>query len=330
MGYHGIVWVERSNGRHRALGFDKDERTVIVGAFELITDLPAGAKPIMSSSPAGLPFSERWVAWLQDGRIHARFFAHGDTELTLAAAPISLPHGLQDPQLLRPLLAEQAPDEGRPRCLVGVLSKTGKPGLDLYLFEIDRNGTSLMRSIVHIEQPQVAVWAAAPDPEEQQIVFVSVSTNSVHVTGLSTFWNGDTTELRPWGIEAADGFLGGDMRAQMDGTLQVGLVLLKANAWHRVVLGSTGTVITRDEDATTFRSPAGAEVVDVGIDESAGIHILYRREATLFYLPPHSTTPAWTDNRLGSRGLDPHLCLQRGRRSVAVYDLDRGPRLEEL
>jgi hypothetical protein len=210
------------------------------------------------------------------------------------------------------------------------LSKTAEADHALYVFEIHSDGTSSIRTQVQIAEPLVAAWASAPNPDEQQIVFASFSGNTVQISSLSSFWKGQTTALRGLRVEDADGFLAGDLRAGLDGIVRLGLVLLQGTAWQRLALAGTGAVVSRDTESETLHPPTGAEIVDTRVDENAGLHVLYRQRSALCYVPPHGTSPAWTDDRLGSRGLDPRLWVQRGRRSVIVYDLDRGPRIEEL
>jgi len=335
VGIHGVIWVERSPRGERAILFDdRRQSRSVVGARELAP--LSGAEPALSSSPSGVPFSERWAAWISGDQVHALFYAHGDLKLTLVAPPFLLPNGALAPRFVRPLLAEPAPYEGgRPRCALGMLAANALGGKDFYLFELDRDGAATWVALVPMAGAVVTGFALAPTERDRLFAFVLVSGGWVHVIAVSAPWDGGPPGApSEWHVEAADGFLVGDLRARPDGSVRMGLVLRRGAEWRRVVFTppTASGYPAQDVSVEAFDPPPGAEAVRARLDSEGRLHMLYRRAGELAYVPPGASAATWSRDHLGERAFETaHLILRPGARArLVVYDADHGPLLERL
>src|SRR4029078_6618028 len=107
----------------------------------------------------------------------------------------------------RPLLAENAPAEPRPRCAVGVLAQSPGGGKDLLLVEIERDGAMALKAVVSMASAVVEGWATAPAEGERVFAFALESPGWVHVIAVSAPWDRACGAPVAWFVAAADGYL---------------------------------------------------------------------------------------------------------------------------
>jgi hypothetical protein len=116
----------------------------------------------------------------------------------------------------------------------------------------------------------------------------------------------------------------------------MGLVVRQGQTWERVVfVAPPPAAAAKDAEVihrSSFTPPPGAEPVRARLDIDGALHLLYRRDKQLTYVPPDAAAATWTNDRLGARAqATAHLILPINHRNVIVAcDPDRGPVWEVL
>ena len=327
-GRHGVVWAEHGRQGPRALLFDDDGWTREMRGAEQMMLMSEDAAPALSTSPAGIAWDERWVAWIARKELHIRFYAHGDPNLELVAPPVPLPSDAVAPELVRPLLAEAPLRDGRPRCTIPLFAARSSGGRALYLLEASRQGHVTTRTVVPIADAAVGCWGTAPTAAERVFTFVLGAPHQLFVFGVHAPWDHPCSLPARWFTIEADAFLLADLRSTLEGQVRMGLLARRGDAWERIVLAlpaigrSEATVIHR----SSLSPPTGAEPVRARLDGAGGLHLLYRRKKELAYVPHAAPTATWTNDRLGALApATAHLDLCDPRRVIVGYDPDRGP-----
>jgi hypothetical protein len=339
LGTHSLGWVERDGQTARALTFDlgrgdgHGHAHDLSGAEPLAAGLPLDARPLSSVSPAGFGFGERWFVWLQGADVHARFYAHGDPDLSLQTSPVSLSSTGVEHRIIRPPLAAAPPDDGRPGCSIGLLAK-GPVSDELQVVEIDAAGVATNPIRVALPTGVVAAWAVAPSETSRVFVLARRDQGRVEIAGLVAPRGEPAHAAVLWHTEDADDVLLGDVRANLEGDLRVGLLLRRGSEWRRVVFGPprAGETVAREIVSHAFMPPPAAEPVRARLDSDFGLHLLFRQDRVLRYVPPGASAAAWKSDRLGALAMTTaHLVLKQGPRATLVaYDPDQGPVVEVL
>jgi hypothetical protein len=334
LGAHGLVWVEgRDAGTARALIYDLARGHGISGAVELAEGLPPSARPVSSVSPAGFAFGERWVVWLEGEDLHARFYAHGDPDLSLRTSPVSLSSTGVDHRIILPPLASAPPDDGRPGCSIGLLAK-GPVSDELQVVELDAAGAATNPIRVALPAGVLAAWAVAPAETSRVFVLARRDQGRIEIAGLVAPRGQKAQAATLWHSEDADDLLLGDVRATRDGDLRVGVVLRRGGEWRRVVFGPprAGETVAQELVSDAFTPPSDAEPVRARLGIDFGLHLLFRQGGTLSYVPPRAGVATWKRDRLGVLATTTaHLVAKQGTRvTVVAYDPDQGPVAEVI
>jgi hypothetical protein len=328
-----VTWVERDGHGSRAVLFEDDGKDIALHAAAQLVALPDGAEPALSASPPQNGNNEYWVAWIAGGALHALMPPPGDDGTgKLAPAPLKLPAGAHDAHLVRPLVMEPPPPAPfkTPRCTIPVLASTAAGGRALHLYEIDRHGHLAAGQVLQMAAATVGCWATSPTRKDRLFVFALAAPGQMFVFGARAPWGGQCSMPSRWFAIDADAFLLGDVRPTTEGEARVGVVVRRGQLWERIVLAAphahepaSGEPLHR----SSFAPPPGAEPIRARIDIDGGLHLIYRRDRELAYVPPDAAAATWKDDGLGARAAaTAHLVLPMNHRHVLVAcDPDHGP-----
>jgi hypothetical protein len=350
IGYHSVIWLERGQNGTHVLLFDDDGRAPYIANASIVADdLPAGAEIALSQYPAGLPFSEHWFAWIASGQLGVRFYAHGDPELSIDGPRFSFPAGTVEPRFVRPLLADQAPDDGRPGCTIGLLAGDRDDNRALHVIRLAPDGDISATAVASVPGVPIAAWAIAPSAGERYFVLALATAAAVRLVAYPSNPRTLLGAIRHWHTEADSGFRAGDVRATLAGRTLVGLVLSAGTVWVRLTFTVPNAHRTMIENVTREQVsiPPGAKAMRPRLDTTGRLHLLYASPRTpddsaappgvssdtmLRYLTPSATQACWSSDHLGT--VDPsnaHLILRPDSRAVLIaYDSGTGPFLQRI
>jgi hypothetical protein len=322
-GYHGLVWLHADGGEVRALLLDfriQEPIPPIQGAVE-IARLKANSALTLSMSPAGLPFPDRWVAWVEGERVCFSYWAR--TEQDRMPSRFFSVGGIQ-PELIRPVLASRAPDEGRPGCLIGLLLRSAT-GQQMVSVEVHPDGQ------FQISQPQGVggivrdAWATALSDGLRLFVFACQSDQSLHILSISCAPGQQCQTPMSW-FRTEGVFLAGDIRVALDRSVRVGLLLDRGNEWERLTFVSPMPGQLPEPVSTPLKHPPGAAAVRVRLDGKGNLHTLFLSDGALKYVPPLSQTVVGSYQRPVVAGNSADLLISPDGQVVLVYyDFEKGP-----
>jgi hypothetical protein len=341
-GYHAVLWQEQPSTQIQTVLFEENGQRFIEDASIISADL--AAEVAMSQYPAASPFAAYWLASIMGRELGVRFFAHGDPSLTLTERRLSLSKVSGMVRLVHPLLADSAPYEGRPCLTLGMLHGENAPALTV--LRLTPEADIAASASVDLPGQPVGAWAIAPRADERYFLVALMLGEELRLVAFPSDSQDLLGALRVWYSASQVRFLAGDVRADLEGQIFVGLVLQAGTECFRL----------------TFQAPrmsgAGAALVErtpvllpttMGLcgrlDTAGRLHLLYLGSAApaapadqasarlrLWYVAASDTLASWSSQRVG--GLQPwsvQLILRDNARPVAVaYDIDSGPFLEKI
>lgn len=323
-GYYGLLWTERNANQARVLLADyRIEKPLadVRGARE-ITTLPAEATPGLSMSPGGQPFSERWLAWVVDNNLHALYYA--DTvENQLPMRTVRLPSN--DLKLARPPLAEAAPDNGRPGCMIGLVSRATGGGGTLQPIELNRRGEARTFEASYLSGPVVEVWGIALANSHPTFIVAAQVGKSLELTAAACPWQA-TRSISTLLLSTEAELLGGDVRATLDGQARVGLVVKRGRVREQVFLTLTSLGAKPEPVKKDLRLDEDANIIRTRLDERGRLHLIVKRPHRLSYVLPDENLEITLAEKLAGDGRFFDLLLRPDFPATLVcYDRSRGP-----
>lgn len=327
VGYQAVVWVAPDGGAGRLLRFDEGPYSPkIQGALPVVA-LPGGAEPALSTAPAGLPQMDRWIAWISGDALHVAYPTEEESgPVAPRAAP--LPPGLTAARLVRPLIAEHAPDDPRPRCTAGLLVTGASGRTELLLADVDRDGGISYSNPVAFEDPVLAAWATAPSSWGRIFVVATASASGIRLVGVATAWGDSPGAPVELFTVPGDELLLGDVRADLEKRVWIGLLVRRRGAWARVSFSPP--VQDPDEEVRTEDLQPGARAVPVRVrlDATGGLHTLFREGAALHYVAAGQAASSWSSVKRTSHEA---LLLRPKKAPLLVHqDADSGPSIDRI
>ena len=324
MGYYGLLWSEADDNQGRVLLADyRIERPLLdVRRAREIAKLPMGAAPSLSMSPAGLPFSERWLAWVVKDQLHTVY--HADTlenKLPLSTTPLPGPEF----KLVSPPLSEAAPDEGRPGCMIALVTPGSASAGTLLPVEINRRGQARMLSAPPLPGAVLDAWATSTATSNPTFILAVRVGNSLELLAVTCPWKstGGTSKSL---LSIEGELLGGDVRATLDEHLQIGLVVKRGATRERLSFTITLPGAKVEPITSPLFTDEDTTVVRARLDERAQLHLLLRNRQRLSYVPPDANAEVWSDSRPAESGKSFDLLLRPGFPAALVYyDTTHGP-----
>jgi hypothetical protein len=327
-GLHGILWTEPLQANARVLFGDYrmgGPRLIVDGARQIAT-VPLDARPALSTYPAGEPFSERWLAWVTDAQLFTRY--HADTvEHVLPTKSLALP-GV-NPRLVRPLLAERAPDEGRPGCTIGVVTGDTQSVATFVPVIVDRQGEA--RALPAIELPGVIVgeWATCPHFAIPTFVVATQQQAQLVVYSITCEVGGPCGAPRKLYSTDAE-LMAGDVRAMKNGAAVVGLLVRRGSVMERVTFGWPVPERGAQVAVSAMPSARGATALCARLDDAGQLHVVLSHNGGVQYVPPGEHI-AWANYELLASGSSFDLLLRsKASTTLLYYDAARGPVLVRL
>lgn len=323
-GSYGVLWTEKEGDRARVLLLDYQLQNPVAevrGARE-IARIPLAAAPVLSMEPGGLPFSEKWMAWTSQQQLHVLY--HADT-VENQLGPRAIPLSGIEPRLVRPLLAEPAPDEGRPGCMIGVVTGGSTGTGSLTPVEINEKGEPRVLAAKSLQGTVLEAWATAPTPSKPMFILAIRVGENLDVLSLNCPWRGTVGEPTVLLSMHAE-LLAGDVRATFDGQAYVGLLLKRDEKWERMsfVVPKRGTQV--EPTITPLQAGRGATAARARLDGSGRLHVLLRRNDRIGYVPPGENWDTLLDDRLVGAGTFFDLLLPPEFPATLIYyDDKRGP-----
>ena len=324
-GYHSLVWVQGNGDEGRALMLDfriQQLTPPIKGAIEIARVKPSSPLTL-SMSPAGSPFPDRWVGWISDERVYFSYWARAEQD-RLAAASFST--GGFQPQLIRPILASSAPDEGRPGCLIGLLFRSAG-GQQMVGVEVNADGQYRLLNHQPLGGMVKEAWATAPGDGVRLFVFASQSRQTVEILSVSCLLGEGSRAPMSW-FSTEGEFLAGDVRVMPDHTVRVGILLNRGEEWERLTFDAPPSGQMPVPSAARFKPGPQAVAARARIDGNGDLHSLFLRDGALHYAPPKATAEVSSHERPVVAGNSPDLLISLdGRVALVYYDLEKGPTL---
>lgn len=330
VGHVAIDWVTPDGATSRVLRFDDDRYARVVrGAIETLT-VPLGAELAVSTAPAGLPQMDRWVAY-RTGHSLAVAFPTLEDGLAVAARTTALPPSMSGARLAAPLLAENAPDEPRPRATACLWQPEPGGGASLVLADISADGDISYSAPVVFAEEVLAIWPTTPSPWGRIVVVATRVPQGIHLAGVAAAWGAEPGPPSDIFTIPADELLGGDVRCDLQGKVWIGLVVRRASAWVRASFAVPVQDPANDVRTEVLGPGPGRTFVRAQLDAHGGVHTLFREGGALFYVPAGASGPLWSSPRIGAKGSREALILRPGRPAFLVYhDADTGVTKERL
>lgn len=323
-GYHALVWLHTDGGTTRALLIDfRLQKRVphIEGAVEIARFKP-GSAFALSTSPAGMPFPDRWVAWVEGGQVYFSYWAQTPAD---RLPPRSFSVGGSMPELIRPVLASRAPDEGRPGCLIGLLSRSAN-SQRMVSVKISPEGHFQISEPLSLAGSVRDAWAAPLGDVLRLFVFASQAGPNINVLSISCPLDGKCQTPVSWFTTEAI-FLAGDIRVTMDGNVHVGMLLERGrDEWERLTFIAPKPGEKPKPVSTWFKHPASAAAVRVRLDSKGHLHALFLSDGALYYVAPQSAVAAGPFRGLATDRNSADLLISPEDTVVmACYDFGKGP-----
>jgi hypothetical protein len=323
-GYHALVWLHTDGAETRALLIDfRFQRRVphIEGAVEIARLKPDSAFTL-STSPAGMPFPDRWVVWVEGEQAYLSYWARTPVD-RLPPQSFSVYGGKLE--LIRPVLASRAPDEGRPGCLIGLLSRSAN-SQRMVSVEINPKGQVQISEPLSLAGSVRAAWAAALGDLLRLFVFASQSGPNTDVLSISCPPGLKCQAPVSWFTTEAM-FLAGDIRVAMDSSVHVGLLLERGGQeWERLTFVAPKPGEKAKPVFTRFKHPARATAVRVRLDSKGHLHALFQSDGELYYVAPQSAFAAGSFQRPVTAGNSADLLISPDGVVVLIYyDFEKGP-----
>ena len=319
-----LIWVEKVGGTGRVLAMPMERRIYAPAVLHSATEIGrshADASPAASTSPANLPYPDRWIAWVNKRRLFAFYWS---LEPGWRLQPVHTDLGF-DPILIRPLLAGSPPDEGRSTCLVGMFWP-GAAGSGLTAVELGADGTGRMLPAMNLEGIAQAAWATTPAPAARIFVLALAAGNRTDLVLVACPAGGGLQ--RPRTLFSAEGkFAAGDMRVMPDGKIGVGVIVQSGEEWKRITLRTPLIPMGGEPVVETILPGAGARPLCARLDAAGGLHWVYWREKIVHYMAPGASESSFLSQRLAQYGSHFNISLREGSPASALlyYDSERGP-----
>ena len=120
--------------------------------------------------------------------------------------------------------------------------------------------------------------------------------------------------------------LGGDVRATLDGRVQVGVVVKRGRIHEQVSFALTSSGSKVEPTISPLPADEGTTVIRVRLDERGKLHLLLRNSDRLSYVSPEMNADVWVDEKLARAGRFFDLLLRPDFPATLVsYDAARGP-----
>lgn len=318
LGYHAILWVEPDGREGRVLLFgDGPFAPRIFGARPVIC-APRDAKPALSTAPAGLPQIDRWIVWTSGSMLTFAFLSEED-EIAVPPRTVALPAGVTAPRIVRPVLAEHAPNELCPRCAIGVLATNAAGGADFLLAAVGREGAPHWSQPVTLPGQVLGAWATAVSAPAGVVVLALAGRGEIRVMKIAVFWDGSTGIPTDLFTVPADRLFLGDVRSDLHNRMWVGLLVERQSRWARVSFSIPGVDPQKNRPGDEWYPARDAQPVHARVDGAGHLHLLYRQGGRLCYLPPGSTEPTWSRETLHSDSAEEQLLLRPRHPTLLVY-----------
>lgn len=363
-GFHALVWGEQGTSM---LSYSYGPRMLDRWGARPIGEGPDRGRPILSVARAGAPQSDRWVCWISDGQSLTALFDTEEAARCVAPVTTALPPSCRGAKAVAPALAEDpvfvpmpddadtpAPDPPPPAAL-GLITDSAGGGVDLVLAHVHSDGTATFDRGILVSAdraPDEVCFAAASATSAGHRVFVFVipaATSGGFVarglaippsapspqtpTGALTSGPGAPAAV-DLAMIAGDEVIGGDVRADLGGRVNVGVLVRRGAQWMRVTFTPpAGDVIAEDP----IDPPRDAQAVACRLDAEGKMHVVFRAPPTrtspemLCYVPPGHRAPTWSDARVAAKGSLAHIHVRETSGPVLVYhDSDAGLGFERM
>jgi hypothetical protein len=320
-GFHGVGWGDPVGKQSRLLysTFQLAKPSGTASSAVEIARFPAGSEFTFSTSPAGLPAGQRWIFSSRAGEIGYQFWSREAREC-IPGQTIPFP-GLA-PRLIHPALAGKAPGTGAPSCVAGLLFASS--GSTAFLpMEILGNGEHRRRQHTDLGRDVVGAWATTLDRDRRVFVFAVQHASKTVVRAITLDLNFSPAITETW-LEIEGEFVAGNVLAGMGGGVTVGLIVRRGEHWHAVTFTAPVMNVRKKEQTLELSAGPGSSDPRARLDGTGRLHLLYKREQTLCYIPGGSAEPTWFSRRAAA-AQSPQMVIPAGGRAVIIYgDPDDG------
>jgi len=318
LGYQAVLWSEPDGDADRVLLFDGGPSgTRLFGARSALS-MARAARPAVSTAPAGLPQTDRWIAWVSSDGLNYAFLSE---EAAVAIPPriAAFPAGITGPGIVRPVLAEHAPDEVGPGASIGIVAGNADGGSIFQLARVARDGGVQWSSPLALPGPVIGDWATFVSPQAGLIVLAVAGAGVVRIMGIGVLWDGSCGEPSELFTVSADRLLYGDVRSDPQGRTWLGLLVARGEKWARVTFALPSGEREDGGPADEWLPGPGAMPSHARLDGAGQLHVLYRQGGRLCYLPPGATEAPWSSEALHVRASAEHLVLRPRHPTLLVY-----------
>lgn len=342
-GYQAVIWAEPGAA---TLLYDEGPQVLDAWGARPVASIPAGIRPAVSVAAAGQPEMDRWLVWVTGDRTLVATFVSEEPGRQISPQVTPLPASCRSGRLVHPALAgdpiRRSPDPGTgsdpdeeparpPAAAVGLLVDGPTGGTDLVLARIEPSGRASFDPAVPVSADvapdhTLGAWATLPSPGQRVFVLVVPVEAGVLVRGV-LLQDGATTP--PVAVDLAtirsDEFLLGDVRADLQGRVWIGLLLRRDDRWIRASFTPPVVDPVHDVRSAELDPDPGARPASVRLDTEGQLHVVYRSAGHLHYVRPDRNHATWVGTRPAMNSSFEHIVLREARDAVLVHhDRDLG------